>query len=595
MSPKKKSRMQWYRVDLHLHTPASADYLEPNTHFIDILRKAEHSGIDIVAFTDHNTVNGYATMLQEVEQLHYLEHLGRAHVDELRLLAEYRRLLDKILVLPGFEFTATFGFHVLGIFSPEMTVREIEHILLSLGIPASTLDAGDSVVGASADVLTAYRTINEAGGICIAAHANAAHGVAMRGIDFGGQTRIAYTQDRHLHALEATDLGRRGRNTQRFFDGTKPEYPRRMRCIQGSDAHSINAVREGRNTRYGVGDRATEVLLPEQSFSALLAMFRSNDFSRSRPYNPNHKPEDYVQTARREGPSMVQAFHESMKRQGGKLYNIVADVCAFANANGGTIYIGVGPDSRKKPVGVTDVQTAITSLQSEINSQISPTINAEIDTLETQGKTVIRVQVPFGEERPYAIDNTKIYVRGDDDTSMAIRDEIVSLVQQGLNFRENAPAVQRTQAVPPLTASSVPMASPPPPESRIPQDKPDPKVDESSPPRSGVEIVGSENRGDTRYYIMRDLRNGNIVKNVTKSSARRLWHYAIKQKETNPVRADQIDWKGNVGLWRSYKKNGTIRYDLVQRDNGLRVYYGATESGMHGHWQQFLLPEDQGD
>ena len=46
-------------------------------------------------------------MMREVEQLAYLEQLGRAHADELRVLSEYRRLLDKILVLPGFEFTAT--------------------------------------------------------------------------------------------------------------------------------------------------------------------------------------------------------------------------------------------------------------------------------------------------------------------------------------------------------------------------------------------------------------------------------------------------------------------------------------------------------
>ena len=124
-----------------------------------------------------------------MRSLMYLEQLGRAQGDELRLLAEYRRLADKILVLPGFEFTATFGFHILGIFPPEMTVRELEHILLSLNIPASALDEGSSVVGASDDVLTAYQAISEAGGICIAAHANTTHGVAMRGLDFGGQTR----------------------------------------------------------------------------------------------------------------------------------------------------------------------------------------------------------------------------------------------------------------------------------------------------------------------------------------------------------------------------------------------------------------------
>ena len=52
-----------------------------------------------------------------------LERLDRATPEEHRRLLEYRRLLDKILVLPGFEFTATFGFHILGIFPPEMRVR----------------------------------------------------------------------------------------------------------------------------------------------------------------------------------------------------------------------------------------------------------------------------------------------------------------------------------------------------------------------------------------------------------------------------------------------------------------------------------------
>ena len=88
--------------------------------------------------------------------------------------------------------------------------------------------------------------MNEAGGLAIAAHANAAHGVAMRGLSFGGQTRIAYTQDRHLHALELTDLHRKGRgSTQRFFNGTKAEYPRRMHCIQGSDAHALDTFQRG--------------------------------------------------------------------------------------------------------------------------------------------------------------------------------------------------------------------------------------------------------------------------------------------------------------------------------------------------------------
>ncbi|GAB4519920.1 MAG: hypothetical protein OHK0046_29490 [Anaerolineae bacterium] len=586
MAAKRKARMQWYQMDLHLHTPASADYIDRSIGYIDILRRADLRGLDIIAFTDHNSVAGYVAMMQEVEQLGYLEKLGRAQIDELRLLAEYRRLLDKILVLPGFEFTATFGFHILGIFSPQMPIRQIEHLLLSLGVPPRVLDEGTSEVGASADVLTAYQTIHEAGGICIAAHANTTHGVAMRGLDFGGQTRIAYTQDRYLHALEVTDLEKKGRRTtSQFFDGTKPEYPRRMRCVQGSDAHNLEAVRDkNRVVTLGVGDRITEVLLPERSFDALLEMFQSTDFARSRPYNPNTQPEDFIQTARNDGPTVVQSFYESMA--GGKLQNVIADVCAFANTNGGTVYIGISPDKKKKPVGVEDSRKAIETLHNEINALITPTLNVDIDTHETQTKTILRIQVPFGEERPYAIDNTRIYVRDEADTSLAIRDEVVNLVRQGMTFQETRQEVRRSALPEVDITSQEPETS----NEMMPMEA----EDEMAPPRAGVEIVSVEKRGSTTYYSMRDLRNGSIVKNVTRSSARRLWHYAIKQKETNPVEPDKVEWQGEVGLWRCYKKSGTVRYDLVQREDGeMRVYYGATENGMHGVWQQFLAPEDQ--
>ncbi|MGD8731348.1 MAG: hypothetical protein PVH92_05670, partial [Anaerolineales bacterium] len=236
----KGASKQWRLMDLHLHTPASSDYQDPDISYLDILRRSEVRGLDIIAFTDHNTVAGYSQMMEEIEQLSMLEKLERLTDAESDRLKEYRRLLDKLLVLPGFEFTATLGFHILAIFPEDKNLREIEHLLLSLEIPSDELDKGSSTVGATSDVLTAYRLIDEAGGLAIAAHANSTNGVAMRGFGFGGQTKIAYTQDPHLHALEVTDLGKQGRRTTAaFFSGTKPEYPRRMHCIQGSDAHRL--------------------------------------------------------------------------------------------------------------------------------------------------------------------------------------------------------------------------------------------------------------------------------------------------------------------------------------------------------------------
>ena len=91
-----QAQRHWRRIDLHLHTPASVDYQEPSVTFLDILKKAEARGLDMIAFTDHNSVAGYARFLDEIEQLVQLEKLKRILPDEKRRLEEYQRLRQKI-------------------------------------------------------------------------------------------------------------------------------------------------------------------------------------------------------------------------------------------------------------------------------------------------------------------------------------------------------------------------------------------------------------------------------------------------------------------------------------------------------------------
>ena len=564
----KNATKHWRLMDLHLHTPASKDYQEPDMTYLDILRRSEARGLDIIAFTDHNTVAGYRQMMDEIQQLAMLESLDRLTEDERGRLEEYRRLLQKVTVFPGFEFTATLGFHILGIFPPEKSVREIEHLLLSLNIPSDQLDDGSMTVGASADVLTAYRLIDDVGGLAIAAHANSTHGVAMRGFGFGGQTKIAYTQDPHLHALEVTDLGLKGRRTTAaFFNGTKPEYPRRMHCIQGSDAHRIRTDPKNKKN-LGIGDRATLVMLPTISFAALRELFISNDFARTRPHWPAIDQDfDFIQRAREDGPSINQDFHESMTVRGGRLYKIIADVCAFANSNGGTLYIGIPAEAKKEPVGVTKAKTSVSQLQRELSKRISPALDVQVDTMDTRGKTVIRVIIPRGDDPPYAVDDNKVYVRDEAETGPAVRDEIVNLVHRG-------------QRAKPEVAEK-------------PEGMEDPLTGIQHP-RTGVEIVGSEERNGIQYYTMRDLRNGNVVKNVTQSSARRLWHYAISEfrKLPDDMKSVKVSWKGDLGVLKQQKRGTRVRYDLIQKvAKGHRVYFGVTEDGIHGDWKALVEPE----
>jgi hypothetical protein len=582
----------WRRVDLHLHTPASADWLEPGVTYLQWLQKAEARALDIVAITDHNTVQGVAKLRAEVERLSWLEANDRLRPQERRDLDEYRRIGEKVLVLPGFEFTATFGFHVLAVFPPETPLRMLELLLLRLNVPVDKLEVGSTEIGATSDVLTAYRLIAEAGGIVIAAHANAAHGVAMRGLGFGGQTKIAYTQDSNLAALEVTDLEASGRrSTARFFDGSKPEYPRRMHCIQGSDAHRLMRDLRDKN-RLGIGDRVTEFLLAEVSFDALRAVLDGDDFSRTRPFRPPaEQPFDHVQSAREEGNTIVQSFHESMTQQAGRLHKVLCDVVAFANTRGGTVYVGVSAARKGAPKGVEKPAEAVAQLKREIERRLTPPLDVRVDVIESQTVPVVRVVVPNGPNKPYALNESGFYVRQEAETNLAVRDEIVQLVLATHRAQEDAampdlaqePAAAQVGAQAPAQAmSSASLAD---------------AVEEGPrTPTIGVEILRSEERKGTRYFDIRDLRNGNTVQNVTPASARRLWSYAINQVLSKPVDPEGVSWHGQYGLWRAEKRAKRWRYDLVLRgeDGSLRIFYGVTSDGMPGPWQQFLREEDRG-
>jgi hypothetical protein len=568
----RRKKRNWIAVDLHIHTPASSDYREPEATYLDILRTAENRGLGIIAITDHNTVAGIRHMREEQERLELLEDLGRINAEERKQLEEYQRLRKKVLVLPGFEFTATFGFHVLGIFPPEKQVRELEHLLLALNIPPGELDVGGSTAGASSDVLAAYRTINEAGGLAIAAHANSSNGVAMRGFPIGGQTKIAYTQDPNLHALEVTDLTQKGRRTTAgFFRGTKPEYPRRMHCIQGSDAHRLTGE-DGQNKNLGIGERATEMLLPEISFEALRELFLSNDFARTRPHLEQRKAGEYdfIRQARDEGATIVQDFHENMNVRGGSLYAIIADVCAFANTNGGTLYVGINPDQKRKLTGISNPTASVRKLEREISNRITPQLDSQVDTQKSGGVSIIRVLVPRGEDPPYAVDDNKIYVREEAETGLAVRDEIVQMVLRSPEGTAE-PIVPLEEAKPPARRGI-------------------------EPPKTGVEIVAVDERDGVQYFTVRDLRNGNVVKNVTKTSARRLWHYAITQYMQLPKdhRKAATTWHGELGLLRSRTSAKGSRYDLAQESNGaLRLYFGVTDDGIHGDWKELVGGEPE--
>jgi hypothetical protein len=235
---------------------------------------------------------------------------------------------------------------------------------------------------------------------------------------------------------------------------------------------------------------------------------------------------------------------------------------------------------------VPEPEQSIAQLEKELDNRLSPQLQVGLDVHETGGKKVIVALVPRGDDPPYALDDNKIYVRAEAETVLAVRDEIVGLVMRG---RQALPAQPLSEPVPaPATSKARPKPEAAPAAPVLAES-------DQTAPRTGVEVTSVEEREGVRYYTMRDLRNGNVVKNVTHKSARRLWHYAIAAYDELPSDLSQpkIQWQGACGLYRKQKQGNNVRYDLLQRTaDGYRYYFGVTDDGIHGPWR-LLVGQDE--
>lgn len=557
-----RNGLRWIRADLHIHTPASEDYAEPDISYLDILQEAERRELEIIAFTDHNTVLGYEQFQREIEFLRTLEAAGRLTPEEQTRLNEYRRLLSKINVLPGFEFTSHYGAHILGIFSTNHSLSFIEATLIQLGIPPDQLKKGVCSIPNTRHVTDAYDIIARAGGLVIAAHANGPNGVITETLRMGtsGQSRVAATQSSSLHALEFinfyTDHDKF--TSPGFYNGKTEHYERRMFCIQGSDAHRLRRLPNGDVQdwqRHGIGDRYIELLLPNNSFEALIELFTSQHFDRVRV--PKRDQKQWAIDVLRSGATSERQVLRSIGDDPQSAGELWRDVAALANADGGVLIIGCEPGGRI--TGISRPEQVSEILRQSVREHLDPQPFMSLELMPYEGHDLMRVEVKPDSLPPYIGDNGVIYVRHDGETQPADRGEIMQLCRRALAKGGGSP-LDNGQDL--------------------------------DLPRSGVEIVSNQRRGGVWNYEVRDLRT---TAGVTRDKAQGLWAYAISRHEDlREGRIDlqsQVRWRGRLGIWRAYRQGNRTKYDLVHRDaNGIidHVFYGVSDWGLSENWLALL-------
>lgn len=124
---------------------------------------------------------------------------------------------------------------------------------------------------------------------------------------------------------------------------------------------------------------------------------------------------------------------------------LAKDVCAIANSRGGRGYLIIGvEDKTKKIIGVNKGELIEEKVQQIVSSRCDPPIPVSLEYIKIERKYVCVITVYNGFQKPYQLrENGVFYIRRGSTTDVMRKQEIVSQLQNNLNFNaEMCPIVR---------------------------------------------------------------------------------------------------------------------------------------------------------
>jgi len=137
-------------------------------------------------------------------------------------------------------------------------------------------------------------------------------------------------------------------------------------------------------------------------------------------------------------------FKEVDRKTGRLPESLNKEICAFANTEGGELYIGVADDG--SIVGVDNVDDVMTRASNTVHDNILPDILPflQIRNEEAEGKTIVKIEVAVGTERPYYLRSkgltpNGVYIRRGSASIPVSENGIRSMIMEssGASFEES--------------------------------------------------------------------------------------------------------------------------------------------------------------
>ncbi len=120
-------------------------------------------------------------------------------------------------------------------------------------------------------------------------------------------------------------------------------------------------------------------------------------------------------------------FHTEFKEIIESNEDLAKSIVCFANTDGGQIIVGVSKTG--EIIGVKDIDKTITRIDDVSFNRCEPPIIVVIETVKVGEKTVIIINVPKGEQRPYRTKSGFYYVRSANICRQASRQELLRMFQ----------------------------------------------------------------------------------------------------------------------------------------------------------------------
>jgi len=120
-------------------------------------------------------------------------------------------------------------------------------------------------------------------------------------------------------------------------------------------------------------------------------------------------------------------IHTDFKERFDSNRELAKDLVCFANTDGGQLIFGVAKD--RKIVGVYDPDWLFCKVDDIASQHCEPPVTAVQESLNINGKKVVIVNIPKGDQRPYRTISGLYYVRTTSGCRQASREELLRLFQ----------------------------------------------------------------------------------------------------------------------------------------------------------------------